>query len=101
VPNDRFVSVAAGNNHFLAMRADGSVAGWGLDVLGSTHAPSGVRFTAIAAGVGYSIGIDDHGTIKQWGDPAGGIGSVPTGRFVAIGAGARHAAALRYEGKVK
>jgi hypothetical protein len=101
VPNDQFVAIAAGNNHILALRADGTVAAWGKDVLGSTRAPAGIRFTAIAAGSGYSLGLDREGALHLWGDAGEGRGAVPAGRFVAIGAGARHAAALRFDGKSK
>lgn len=92
---DRFVSIAAGNNHILALRADGSVAGWGTNDFGQLVAPSGVQFTAIAAGNGYSIGLDKDGAIHHWGDTANGLNIVPSGRFVSIAAGARHASALR------
>jgi hypothetical protein len=95
VPGEHFVALAAGNSHLLALRANGSVAGWGRDVLGSTLAPGGIHFTAVAAGNGFSIGLDLHGALHHWGDPANGLAAVPAGRFVAIGAGARHAAALR------
>jgi hypothetical protein len=105
VPNDRFVAIAAGNNHILALRADGTVAGWGRDLPGAeccaTKAPAGVRFTAIAAGSDYSIGLDPDGAIHLWGDGREGRSAVPTGRLAAIAAAARHAAALRLDGKSK
>jgi alpha-tubulin suppressor-like RCC1 family protein len=105
VPNDRFVAIAAGNSHILALRADGTVAGWGRNLPGAeccaTQAPAGIRFTAIAAGLDYSIGLDRDGAIHLWGDAREGRSAVPTGRFVSIGAGARHAAALRFDGTSK
>jgi alpha-tubulin suppressor-like RCC1 family protein len=97
VPGERFVAIAAGNTHIVALRADGTVLGWGTNTFGETQAPTNVRFTALAAGQGFSIGLDEEGLIHAWGNPAGGIGSVPPGKFYSIAAGARHASALRAE----
>lgn len=101
IPNDRFVTIAAGNRHILALRANGTIAGWGQGPFGETRAPAGIRFTAISGGLGFSIGLDTDGAIHQWGDASKGTGNVPGGRFVSIRAGASHGAALRLADKVR
>lgn len=80
--------------HFLALKADGTVQGWGANTFGETNAPPGVFFSAIAAGTAYSLGLDSSGYIHHWGDP-GASSATPKGRFIAISAAGRHAAAVR------
>ena len=73
-----YKAIAAGNNHALAIRTNGSVVGWGFNS-GSANsgnplaAPEHVRFKAIAAGFGFSVGIDTEGTLWGWGT----VGSPP------------------------
>jgi len=87
------VSVAAGNRHALALRADGTVWAWGNDidyddgssqtggVLGAGSVPSGstnvpirsqiamgTNIVAIAAGNFFSLALDRTGQIWAWGD---------------------------------
>ena len=79
------MAVAAGYNHSLALRADGTVIGWGFNHAGqatgiaNTNAISvssgevsveGRVLTdvaAIAAGHGYSLAIKKDGTVVGWG----------------------------------
>lgn len=78
--------------HVSGLNADGSVTGWGTNFYGETTDQPG-PLKAIAAGLSYSIGLDADGHIHQWG--ASGTGTPPSGQFISIGAGARHATAVR------
>ncbi len=69
IPDQKFKAIAAGNAHALAIRANGTVTGWGDGTSGALNAPSHVRFKAVAAGWGFSIGISTDGTLWGWGTP--------------------------------
>jgi alpha-tubulin suppressor-like RCC1 family protein len=92
------VSVAAGYQHTLALRADGAVFAWGRDdfvsgsgVLGASNLnwvitscpcftnspiqsliPAGTNIVAIAAGNGFSLALDSTGQVWGWGDNTDG-----------------------------
>jgi hypothetical protein len=108
-----FVAIAAGAKavtgaglpHVLALNADGSVIGWPSSAGAAVVAPPDVQFSALAAGRGFSIGLDRSGEVHHWGDPGvqaangkGVLANVPKGTFVSIGAGTRHATAVRAGG---
>ena len=69
VPGETFKVIAAGNDHALAIRSDGTVMGWGNAASGALDAPTHVRFKAIAAGWGFSIGLSTDGMLWGWGTP--------------------------------
>jgi len=82
-----FQNVAAGDFHALALRSDGTVAGWGdagYTFWGQSSVPPGT-YRTIAAGGNLSVGLRPDGTIIDWGRDAG---SAPTGSgYVDIAAG--------------
>lgn len=90
--------------HISALRPDGSVIGWGTNLYGETTTQVG-PYLAIAAGMSYSLGLDSGGNIHHWGasgDGVGidgktfkGVGTVPVGKYISMGAGANHATAVR------
>lgn len=100
--DDRIVDIAAGviqktrGNipHILALRADGTVIGWGPQKGPETKAPVGMKFKKIAAGLRFSVGIDEFGSLRHWGIP-GALATVPAGHFSSIGAAVQHATAVR------
>jgi hypothetical protein len=69
IPDQSFKAIAAGNTHALAIKADGTVTGWGNGTGGALQPPPGVRFKAVAAGWGFSIGLATDGTLWGWGTP--------------------------------
>ena len=58
------VAVAAGGNHSLALRADGTVAAWGYNGYGQCRLPAGLSgVVAIAAGGYHSLTMGSDGTV--------------------------------------
>lgn len=69
IPDESFKAIAAGNVHALAIRRDGTLAGWGNGSGGALDPPPHVKFKAVAAGWGYSVGLATNGTLWGWGTP--------------------------------
>ena len=61
-------AIAAGGDHTLALKNDGSVVAWGYNAFGEGTIPiaarSGVR--AIAAGSLCSVALKNDGTVVAW-----------------------------------
>jgi hypothetical protein len=54
-----FVTVSAGGGHSLALKADGSIVGWGRSDFGQATPPSGNDFVAVSAGGWHSLAIKE------------------------------------------
>jgi alpha-tubulin suppressor-like RCC1 family protein len=120
------VAIAAGEDHAVALKGDGSVYTWGRNANGeigdgsttqrnSPTAVSGLAsVSAIAAGRSYSLALKQDGTIKSWGQNCCGqlgnggtsqasspvsVSSISTA--TAISAGLLHAMALLDDGTVR
>lgn len=121
------VSIAAGMEHSLAARADGSVVAWGANVKGQVGDSTGVNRTTptdaaglgvgsgiveVAAGLYHSLALADTGAVFSWG-AWGGIGDgamvnrfspVPVSGLgagsgvVTLDGGSNYSAALRNDG---
>ncbi len=94
-------AVAAGSNHALALRLDGTVVAWGNNTNFQTAIPAGLSgVVAIAAGESFSLALRADGTVACWGK----INYVPPGtdNVIAIAADADSswATALRADGSV-
>src|SRR5207249_5837315 len=83
------VAVAAGGDHALALKADGSVVAWGNNSSGQTNVPSSLtNIMGIAAGYTHSMALSNNATLVEWGAAASiqtnltGLGSV---KLVAAG----------------
>jgi alpha-tubulin suppressor-like RCC1 family protein len=103
--------IVSGYEHSLALKADGTVVGWGDNSWGQTTIPaSATNLVSIAAGTFHSLALRADGTVVGWG--AGGPGTsgfpnygqttIPTSatNVVAIAAGPYHGLALRADGTV-
>ena len=106
-PQARFIAVAAGGEHSLALKDDGTVVAWGRNLSGESTVPAGLsNVVAIAAGgrsnTGFSLALTKEGTVVAWGDGAHLETAVPGGlsNVVAIVAGQEHCLALKKDGSV-
>src|SRR5262245_29807454 len=120
-PGNDFVAIDAGQGyHCLALRSDGSLAGWGSNYgekglgtenvfYGQAMVPPGNDFKAIAAGAFHSLALRSDGSVVGWGanevfgnGDFTGQATVPTGLadVVAISAGDFHSLALKSDGSL-
>ena len=91
------VSISVGYTHGLALKEDGTVAGWGL------VPPVGLNnVVSVAAGYSHSIALKADGTVVGWGENQYKQANVPVGlsNVIAIAAGYFHNLALRVDGVV-
>ncbi len=89
-------AISAGEWHNLALRADGSIAGWGWNNYGQATPPPGNDFVAISAGEYHSLALKADGSIVGWGRNGEGQATPPSGNdFVAISAGEYHSLAIK------
>lgn len=97
-------SAAAGYTHFLALRNDGTVEGWGSNESGQSRVPAGLSgVVAIAAGDSHSLALKEDGTVVAWGKSnVYGPWNVPAGLtgVKAIAAASERAVALKDDGTV-
>ena len=60
--------VAAGANHTVALKQDGTVTAWGENRYGECNVPQGLGpVKAVAAGCGYTVAVSEDGTVVAWG----------------------------------
>jgi alpha-tubulin suppressor-like RCC1 family protein len=96
------VTLAAGRDHVLALRRNGTVAAWGMNYMGQIDVPPGLsNVAAISAGQEYSLALKRDGTLVEWGGfgpdivPPPGLTNV-----AAVAGGQDHAVALLRDGTV-
>jgi len=99
------ISVSAGEYHFVALRANGAVFGWGDNSAGQLNIPEfGKPVVAVSAGaVGFhNLAVLSDGTVRGWGLNNYGQASIPAGltNVVAVSAGREHSVALKADGTV-
>ncbi len=108
-PNNDFVAVAAGNNHSLGLKSDGSIVAWGSNnddysqYTGQCDVPSpNSGFVAVAAGGNNSLGLKSDGSVVAWGDNDHGQCNIPfpDSGFVAVAAGEEHCLGLKSDGSI-
>jgi hypothetical protein len=96
-------NVAVGGAHSLALRADGSVVGWGDNSFGQIGIPPDVtNIVAIAAGQHHSVALRRDGQVFAWGRSDNfQQTTVPLHtNVIAIAAGANHSLAVQSNGVV-
>jgi alpha-tubulin suppressor-like RCC1 family protein len=110
------IAVAAGSNHTLALRRDGTLRAWGRNLQGELGDGSGTQqsspvqvssltdVVAIAAGSSLSLALKRDGSIWQWGsDGVTNYGSVPVQKtglrgITSIALGTNFALAVQTDG---
>jgi Regulator of chromosome condensation (RCC1) repeat len=102
-PNSDFIAIAAGGQHSLGLKSDGTVKAWGYNGNGQCDVPTpNSGFIAIAAGFRHNLGLKSDGTVVGWGDNWAGQCNPPTPNsgFIAIAAGYYHNLGLKSDGTV-
>jgi alpha-tubulin suppressor-like RCC1 family protein len=93
------VAIAVGDSHYLALRSDGTVTGWGTSQHHAELPPAGLsNVIAIAAGSDSSTALKSDSTIVGWalkGIPTGGLSNV-----VSIASGHDHRLAVKSDGTI-
>ena len=110
-PGILFTNIAAGYDHRVAIRSDGTVDDWGA--LGGAPASAsnivavsagGAHYTTYGNGYydNHTLALKADGTVLAWGDNDCGQVTVPAGltNVVAVAAGGLHSLALRSNGTV-
>lgn len=95
--------VAAGNNHSLAVKSDGSVVAWGHNNDGECDVPVDLRnVVAVAAGNRHSLALKSNGTVVAWGYNSIGQASPPVDLrdVVQIASGTSTSYAIKSDGSV-
>jgi alpha-tubulin suppressor-like RCC1 family protein len=97
------IRIAAGDDHSLALKNDGTISAWGNDAYNQTTDAAGVtNARAVAAGGMFSLALLNDGTISAWGNNTQNQTTIPaeaTG-IVAIASGYEHALALKDDNTV-
>lgn len=103
----KYVKIAAGESHALALKSDGTVVTWGDQTNGTMSVPGGLSgVTDIAAGDLYSLVLKADGKLMAWAFK--NAGTNPDGLAIpakltdvkAIAVGFTHALALKHDGTV-
>ncbi|MBX3737538.1 MAG: immunoglobulin domain-containing protein [Candidatus Didemnitutus sp.] len=72
------VGVAAGYQHWLALRSDGTVVAWGGNTYGQTTVPTGLtNVVAVTASANSSFAVKADGTVVAWGSNQSGVTPLP------------------------
>jgi alpha-tubulin suppressor-like RCC1 family protein len=98
-----FIAIAAGGDHSLGLKHDGSIVAWGFNYYGQCNIPSpNSGFIAISAGYEHSLGLKQDGSIVAWGDNKYGRCNIPSPNsgFIAISAGGGHSLGLKQDGSI-
>jgi alpha-tubulin suppressor-like RCC1 family protein len=98
-------SGSGGGGHYLSLRSDGKIIGWGNNQYGQASVPASLSnsfVTAIAAGYQDSLALRSDGTVVAWGYSPSGATNVPgpATNVVAIACGDLHDLALRNDGTI-
>ena len=100
IPDDTgLTDIAAGYNHSLAVKSDGSLLAWGYNDDGQCDVPDGNNFETVAAGGWHNLALKPDGSLSAWGYNDYGQCNVPgdTG-FTAVAVGWFHSLALKSNG---
>lgn len=99
------LAVSAGGYHSLALKGDGTVAGWGYNDNRPITIPSGLSgVVAVSAGGYHSLALKSDGTVAAWGAVLNNYGqtTIPSGLsgVVQVAAGSGHSLALKGDATV-
>ena len=95
--------VAAGADHTVALKTDGTVACWGSNAAMQCNVPLGLAYVAeVAGGSSHSVARTLNGSVVCWGSNTYGQCGVPAGLgpVARIAAGIHHTVAVKVDGSV-
>ncbi|HVS08805.1 MAG TPA: hypothetical protein VMS76_02950, partial [Planctomycetota bacterium] len=102
-----YVEVAAGGEHTVARRSEGSVVAWGDNTYGQCNVPAlpgGLTYVEVAAGWFHTVARRSDGSVVAWGWNNYGqcnVPALPSGlSYVEVAAGYFHTVARRSDGSV-
>jgi hypothetical protein len=98
------IAMGAGFSHTLFVKADGTVAGSGLNTYGqATNFPGLTNVLGVSGGFLHSLAVRDDGSVLAWGLGLQGQTNVPPDltNGIAVSAGEYHSMALRADGTVQ
>lgn len=100
-PEGKFIKIACGKRHSVAIDINGYVFTWGNNNHDQLYDSPKGKFIKIACGKHHSVGIREDGTVVTWGDNIfhQRDGS-PEGKFIEIACGKYHSIGLREDGTV-
>lgn len=89
-------AIEAGAQNTLALKSDGTVVAWGVDLLGETTVPAGLNNVIdIASGFEHAVALKSDGTVVAWGGNRFGELTVPAGlNVIELDAGYYHPLAI-------
>ena len=101
-----YTDLGVGYRTTLALRSDGQLRGWGIQLYGELDIPvlpAGTVWTQMSLAGTFAVGLRSDGVIRAWGDDyflqVTGVPTAPAGQtFVEIHSGADHALAKRSDG---
>ncbi len=97
------LTIAAGNEHSIALKSDGTVIGWGRSSEGQVTIPIGLTgVKSITAGGYFSAALKTDGTVIAWGQSSYGQLNIPQNltNVSQIDAGSGNVLALKNDGTV-
>ena len=99
--SDGFTQVSTGMDHTCAIRTDGQVECWGLNIYGQATPPAGT-FKQVSVRSFYTCGIRSGGTtdgqVECWGRHEFGAATPPTGTFKQVDTGRDYTCGIRSGG---
>ena len=98
---NRIVAIAAGNNHLVALKSDGTVCAIGENSFGQCDVSSWRNIVAISAGMNHTVGICKDGTAVATGKNNDGECNVSNwSNLVSVEAGCCHTVGVKSDGTV-
>jgi hypothetical protein len=89
---DGIIAVAAGNEHNLVLRTNGTVVAWGANFSGQSTVPPGLNNVIAISANAHSVALRSDGTVVVWGSAQPAVTNVPANvsgvRAIAAGSGA-------------
>jgi len=98
---NRIVDIAAGHNHLVALKSDGTVCAIGENSFGQCDVSSWTNIVAISAGTNHTVGICKDGTAVATGKNSDGECNVSNwSNLVSVEAGSCHTVGVKSDGTV-